>query len=203
MTETEEKPLSKEQLNTIFDYLQESFYAEWCGKYGEPGYNDPEMGVVFANWNDVPKPIQEALEEAGYELEWSDEWTIDYNNDKAYRTSPSSYHWEPQWILSEGGGYIFPDDGADAFIEECAMTDWNQPMRCLPSSIHKQDLLDAGYVMFRDKLESGWHAGQTDDPETFAKQAFKEGAERVVFRKAENSQFYIVFECWARKPEAG
>jgi hypothetical protein len=192
--------LTPEQLNDIFEYLQENFYAEWCGKYGEPGYNDPEKGVVFANWNDVPKAIQEALEEAGYELEWSDEWTIDYNNDKAYRTSPSSYHWEPQWVMGDGE-YIFPDDGADAFIEECSMTDQGQPQRCLPSSITPQDLKEEGYALFKADLENGWHPGQTDDPQELAKQAFDQGAERVVFRKTENSQFYIRFEAWVLWPE--
>jgi hypothetical protein len=44
----------------------------------------------------VPKWVQDYLEEAGYELEYSDEWFVDYNYDKAYRTVEDSYHWQCQ-----------------------------------------------------------------------------------------------------------
>ena len=202
MTE-QEVALTPVQLNDIFNYIQDNFYdVGYCTFYGEPGYTDPEMGVILADWNHVPKELAEALEEAGYSLEWCDEWVIDYNNDKAYRTSPNSYHWEPQWILGDGE-YIFPDDGPQAYIEECAITDAAQPMRCLPSSITPQDLEAEGYALHKDDLENGWHPGQTDDPQELAKQAFEQGAERVVFRKTENSQFYIKFECWVLWPETG
>ena len=69
-------------------------------------------------------------------------------------------------------------------------------MGCLPSRITESDLQEAGFKLFRGDLESGWHHGQTDDPQAIAKLAFDDGAYRVVFRKVENSQFYIRFECW-------
>ena len=182
-------------IDEVLQELQDKHDAEWCGKYGEPGYQDPEKGIVFANWNNVDQELIDVLEANGYETEWSDEWVIDYNNDKAYRSSPDSYSWECQFIMGDGE-YIFPDDGADAFIEQLSLTDWNQPMGCLPGWVSAADLENAGYQLAEGKLESGWHHGQTDDPKEHAKKAFEEGAERVVFRKVENSQFYIVFEMW-------
>lgn len=181
-------------------WLQDEHNAEFATHYGEPGYQDPEKGILLANWNNVPSNMQKWLENAGYSLEWSDEWTIDYNNDKAYRTSPDSYGWECQFIMGDGE-YIFPDDGAAAFIEELSHDRPSARWGCLPSWITEADLYEAGYTLHKDELESGWHPGQTDDPESWAKQCFDDGAERVVFRRTENSQFYVVFECWVLRSE--
>lgn len=182
-------------------WLQEEHNAEFATHYGEPGYQDPEKGILLANWNNVPSNMQKWLENAGYSLEWSDEWTIDYNNDKAYRSSPDSYGWECQFIMGDGE-YIFPDDGADAIIDACCMTDWNQPARCVPSWITVDELLAEGYELLETGLESGWFPGQDADPAKIAKGAFvHENAERVVFRKTENSQFYCRFECWVLRSE--
>lgn len=52
------------------------------------------------------------------------------------------------------------------------------------------DLINGDY-------ESGFHAGQTDDPKKIARQAFDNGAQKVVFRMKESSQFYIVFQGFA------
>lgn len=187
-------------IEKALQYLQDKHQAEWCGKYGEPGYQDPEGGIIFANWNNVPQGLQDWLETQGFTLQWSDEWIIDYNNDKAYRSSPDCYQWECQFLVGDGE-YIFPDDGADVFIEHCSITDYAQPLGCLPSWVTAEDLEAAGYSLEKEGLENGWHPGQTDDPTPIAKAAFEEGAERVVFRKVENSQFYIVFECWVLWPE--
>ena len=48
--------------------------ADYATTYGEPGYSDPEAGILFANWNNVPKYIQNGLTRRGFKLEWSDEW---------------------------------------------------------------------------------------------------------------------------------
>lgn len=178
-------------------YLQDSHHAEWCAEYGEPGYSNPAKGIILANWNDVPKGLADWLELCGYELEWSDEWTIP-GNGKAYRTSPDCHSWESSLLLSENGEYVTPDDGAPCWIDECALTDKGQSVRaCLPSRIEPADLETEGFTLFRDRCESGFHPGQTDSPDAVAREAFEQGAYRVVFRKVENSQFYSVWQCWA------
>ena len=62
--------------------------VDWCASYGEPGYDAPEHGIIFANWNYVSKSVYSWLENHGYALEWSDEWIISHETGKAYRSSP-------------------------------------------------------------------------------------------------------------------
>lgn len=192
-----------DRLAIIMEWLIEEHSMEWCSKYGEPGYSDPEAGVLFANWNNIPKAFADYLEAQGYELEWSDEWTIDYDNSKAYRTSPSSYDWEPSVVYTEDCGMLTPDDGAAEIIDAVSMTDWNQPAGCVPSWITWNDLQEAGYERHPDleahDFESGWFPGQNDDPAAIAKVIWNapgRRVERIVFRKTEQSQFYCKFECW-------
>lgn len=75
-----------DRVQIVLEYLFDQHDAELVGEYGEPRYTDPENGILFADWNNVPKWQQDLMEEAGYELEWSDEW-VSHNN-KAYRCSP-------------------------------------------------------------------------------------------------------------------
>lgn len=186
------------KIKSALQYLQEKHHAEWCARYGEPGYTDPEKGIVFANWNDVPKGLADWLEKCGYSLEWSDEWYIDYDYSKAYRTSPDSYHWEPQIMLpAEACEYITPDDSPSVWIEACQITSNGQPVQCLPSWVSNADIEDAGFKLQQSDFESGHFPGQTDDPEKIAKSLFNAGAYRVVFRKIENSQFYCKFAVYA------
>jgi hypothetical protein len=197
---SESKPFNR--LDIIIKWLIEHHHMEWCNAYGEPGYHDPETGVLFADWNNIPKAFQTYLEHQGYELEWSDEWVIDYDHSKAYRTKPDGYDWEPSTVFTDDGELLTPDDGADAVINALAMTDRNQPVDCVPSWVTPDDLEAEGYERFpadAEAFEAGYFPGQNDDPGEIAKRAFDAGdvrVERVVFRMVENSQFYCKFECW-------
>lgn len=197
-----------DHLAIILEWLQEAHSAEWCNEYGERGYSQPEKGVILANWNNIPKAFQAYLEERGYELEWSDEWTIDFNHNKAYRTSPDGYSWEPSVIYTEGGDMLTPDDDPSEIIDEVAMTDWNQPVGCLPGWITAADLEAEGYQRHPDPsepdFEAGLFPGQTDDSAAIAKAIWNgpgRCVERIVFRKTEQSQFYCKFECWVLREE--
>lgn len=189
--------MKNSKLQQSIDYLVNSHNAEWCTSYGEPGYQDPEKGIVFANWNDIPKGLADWLEKCGYSLEWSDEWYVDYNNGKAYRTSPDCYDWESSIMLTDDGEYLTPDDSPDTWIEACQVTSNGQPMACLPSWVNEQDILEAGFALQNDGLESGFHPGQTDDPRAITKDLIERGAYRVLFQKRENSQFYCRFAVYA------
>jgi len=186
------------KLDSALQYLQEKHYAEWCSHYGEPGYSDPDKGIILANWNDIPEGLIEWLEKCGYSLEWSDEWTIDYDYSKAYRTSPNSYHWEPSIMLpAESCEYLTPDDDVSEWIEACQITSNGQPVQCLPSWIGADEIINAGFTAINEIMESGHFPGQTDNPADIARKLFDSGAYRVVFRKIENSQFYCKFETFA------
>lgn len=189
----------EKRIDGALTYLQDKHDAQFASTYGEPGYTDPVRGILFADWNNVPKGLADWLEKLGYECEWSDEWL--QHDDKAYRTSPDCYQWEPSFVLTVDCEVMTRDDDHEAIIDELAMTDWNQPIACVPSWVARDSITNAGYTLHAGELESGFHPGQTDDPAAIAKLAFNVGAERVVFRKLENSQFYIRFECFALMPE--
>lgn len=170
---------------------------EWCSKYGEPGCTDPEKSIVFADWNDIPKRIQDGLERQGFELEWSDEWFVDSNNDKAYRTSPDSYHWESSIMFSEEGcDYITPDDGIEAWIDECQ----NNARKALPSWWSEDDITALGWTKTSDTYESGFHPGQNDSPEVIGKALEKAGKE-FLFQIGGKGQFDIRFHVWVKNDE--
>src|ERR1700728_2025419 len=116
---------------TIIDKLYNglsSYPNKWntdidqCAQYGERGYNQPAKGIIFANWNDVPKCVYEGLERRGYSLEWYNEWIINHETSKAYRTSPNSYSWQPYYWLTDNGEVIggdmieFESEWQDAYI---------------------------------------------------------------------------------------
>lgn len=191
--------ITEHRTAVIIAALQEKHNAEWCEKYGEPGYHDPAKGIIFANWNDIGKRIGEYLDEAGYECEWSDEWTIDYNHGKAYRTSPDSYGWVSQVAYMEDGEMLTPDDSVSEWVEQFAITSPLQPARALPDWITPAKLEEEGYSAFNGDYESGWHPGQNDNPKAIAQQVFAHpDAESLVFRVKEQSQFYTVFQAFVR-----
>lgn len=193
--------ITKRRTEIVLNYLQDKHYAEWCGEYGEPGYQDPEEGIVFCNWNNVPKWVGEYLEEAGYECEWSDEWIIDYDYGKAYRTSPDCYSWQPQ-IMFTDGDFLTPDDPIEDWLQECWIQSPNDRLRALPSWITHKDLEEHDFKKHNGVFETGWHPGQTDEPVDTARKIFKnDKVHEVVFRIVENSQFYIVWEAWYREDE--
>jgi hypothetical protein len=186
-----------DKLDKAIRYLQDNHQLEHASTYGEPGYQDPEKGILFANWNNVPDGLAEWLEKCGYVLEWSDEWCQVY--DKAYRTSPDSYHWESQVMLTHDCEYLTPDDLPD-WIEECKVDSVNQPVRCLPSWFPTDVIVAQGYELMDAELESGFFQGMDDKPETYIKKYIEESANYVLFQKSEQSQFYSRYFCWVQMP---
>lgn len=189
--------MKTDKLAKALDYLQNVHNAEWCNEYGEPGYTNPEKGIIFANWNDIPKGLANWLETCGYSLEWSDEWHIDYAHSKAYRTCANSYFWEPSIMLpAESCEYLTPDDSPSEWIEACAVTANNQPIACLPSRFSSDEILNEGFELIEADFENGFFEGMNDDPVKIAEKYFTDGAYRVLFQKSENSQFYCRFRVW-------
>lgn len=190
----------QQKIDKALRMLQDKHYATSASTYGEPGYQDPEKGILFANWNNIPKGLADWLESCGFELEYDDEWT-EVNN-KAYRTSPDSYHWESQLMMIDGD-YLSPDDDDSEWIAECEVTSNGQPIRCLPSRITDEALEQAGFILVPgDPEQAGMHAGMDSDPAKIAAKHFADGADKVVFRKVQNSMFYMEFETWTAKEES-
>jgi hypothetical protein len=70
--------------------------------YAEPGYTQPKRGVVWANWNVLPRGLDSILERAGYAVEWADEWTTCSDCYRAIRTEPDGYDWKPGYVIERG-----------------------------------------------------------------------------------------------------
>ncbi len=190
-------------LKKTIPHLIEKYAVEWCQSYGEPGYTDPENGVLLANWNDVPDGIGDWLEKNGFECEWFDEWVIDYNasRSKAYRTIPSFHGWKPSYICNDwtNGEVIGVDeiekdeDLARDYLYECLL---DKPDTASLANIN--DLLDSeGFTKLDEKFENGWHVGMNDDPHDIAKTWNKKGY-HVVFTDLNPSQFYATFTIWTK-----
>lgn len=190
--------ITERRTEVILRGLIDKYCADYAHAYGEPGYTSPAHpgGIILANWNDVPKRIAQYLEEAGWELEWSDEWTIVDN--KAYRTQADSYSWQPTAVCPPTDcEYITPEDGAELAIESFA-SEHPGEIYSLPYWVTDDDLTEAGFELYADKLESGWYPGQTDDPVKISRQLLREGgpARRVVARVDGVGQFDCRFSIW-------
>lgn len=190
--------ITEKRTAIILQILQDKQDLQYCGHYGEPGYNDPEKSILFANWNNVSKTTADYLESAGFSLEWSDEWIIDWENNKAYRTAPDSHGWIQQWRMTDDGELLTPDDSIEEWIDNLSMSDYAHQPHALPDYFTEAELIEAGFIRYNGNFESGWHAGQTDDPVKIARLIFDTvpDVEKVIFRIAENSQFYTVWQAY-------
>lgn len=188
----------------IIDNLYNLFDFQEAMEYGEPGYSNPDQTILLSNWNNVSNTIQEYLEEAGFSLEWSDEWVIDYESGKTYRSSPDSYFWKPSYIQNEWSNYgiigideIENDtDLMDEYINDYLLNNSRAVSQCDIDS----RLSELGYTKLSDDLENGFHHGQTDEPEKILNYWNEKGFD-LVFSGYENSQFYIRFHAFIKKQE--
>lgn len=139
------------------------------------------------------------LESQGVETAFRDEWMVDYETDKAYRTEPDSYHWEPSVIEDDTGEWMTPDTDIEVWVEWAR----NTPTRCLFSWQHS-DLEAAGFENVNGVFEAGWFDGQDADPVKILKRykdATGDTDAEFVFALSENSQFYSKFVLYRRGEE--
>jgi hypothetical protein len=219
-----------EYLTAISD--SRGLYFEFAGSYGEPGYetnpsSDTETPLVVLGsyWcrcdafvdtdgtypagdpklHDIARHYPHTfarLEAQGVEFEWHDEWIVDHENDKAYRTQSDSYQWQPSYVLTDDGELLTPDDDIETWVEWAA----NDSSRCIPARVYSgTDLEAAGFTLYNTDghYESGWHDGQNGDPRVVTEQLRREHGDEdsvtVVFALDETSQFYIGFSAYYRK----
>jgi hypothetical protein len=175
--------------------------VDWCSVYGEPGYSDPEHGIIFANWNHVSQPVQDWLEHHGYAIEWSDEWIISHETGKGYRSSPDGHGWRPSYFITEDCAVIGADevrngDEIDTYIAHL-VDDANR------ADTFGIDWTKHGFRKLNDEAyESGFHPGQTDDPHKLLKAAQAEYPDHeFIFSIDGAGQFDINFSLWARSTQ--
>ena len=169
--------------------------------YGEPGYADPENGILLGNWDNVSRTIADYLEDNGFSLEWYNEWAIDYSSSKAYRTSANSYSWKPYYIQNDwtngettGGDGIESDENLAAEY----VTDY------LMNNSDAANLFDIDAVLeklnfqeYPEIFESGYFEGMNDNPDKIGSELEKAGFD-FVFGNLKTSQFYSTFSVYTR-----
>ena len=184
----------------ILDNLRDVQYMEECSDYGDQGYRlTSGTRIAFANWNDISDNVQKYLELIGYELQWNDEWIINYETDKCYRCQPDSYSWTPYYHITEGGEIIGGDeietdaDIAIGYINDHLINDFNHINLFSICNV----LESMGFELHNtDEYESGWY-GKNDSPEDIGN-SLNESGKDYVFSGLRNSQFCINFDVWTR-----
>ena len=189
--------------------MEGSLDIQWAERYGEPGYTDPESGVIlFADWNtircdpitpenrhreqNVVARIGKLAEKLGAEIEWSDEWyTCECGS--AIRTEPDSYSWKPSYIMGDGEitcKTCLLDDPAD-YVDSFLL-----------DNAEKADTFDVDLsaLGFRhiEKGENGFHPGQNDTPEDMVKAGVPDD-HQFAFQIDGTGQFDVSFSLWVRR----
>ena len=212
--------LSAKSVETIITrWVDEGIVTDYCSEYGEPGYshsyalsdNDTPAIVLGSYWCHCAQfdglhdyathhpRLWEQLESQGVQFHWHDEWIIDHNSDKAYRTSADSYSWQSS-IMYIDGDMLTPDDDIDTWLEHVLQNE----TPCLPGVVWSAtDIINAGFAKYNGTYESGWHPGQDDNPVTIMATVKREYGEdtEVVFRLDSSGQFDINFSAYYRLPD--
>jgi hypothetical protein len=207
------------------EYGDGELVTEIAHDYAEPGYRlSSENGlVVFGNWNpkrfprdgeppltkaeSLPVRLADALSNVGADLEWLDEWTNCADCYRAMRTVENSYSWKMNGAWVEDAGYVCSEclrGDLESSLEDYINNSANCVTWCSGS-----DLEGLGFVQYipgnPQTYESGWHAGQDDDPkkvlEVIRKWDDDEETLQVVFLLDESSQFYIKWSAYSRHTE--
>lgn len=179
--------------------------------YAEPGYNTPEKGIIFGNWNpvcgfDKPKEYQKrdpisklarVLEYAGCELVWEDEWTTCGDCGKAVRTQPDCYSWTPYYkIVNECELVCLDCLDPENYLESIE----DDATKACPPEWNPEQY---GYVKHNGDFETGFHPGQNDNPGTILKAMHAAGMRRVVFRIRGKGQFDITWQAYFKPEDIG
>lgn len=185
-------------LNLIEKYDEDVRFA---AKYGEPGYNldEGKKGIFLANWNNVPKHIQNGLERRGYEREWCDEWIEADETNTIYRCEPNCYGWKPFYWIREDGTVF----GGDEIIADSDLTkEYLESLENNPSTANLFDQIDLekfGYELVNDRYESGLHPGMNDNPKEILRKALEQEPNvRFIFSGLEPSQFHTTYQLWRK-----
>lgn len=184
------------RIGKVLNFLETSGeYFTFSASYVEPGYADPENGIVFADWN-PPKMEQAAriLEKLGCETEWDDEWSTCDQCGRAVRTEPDSYSWKPSFIMTDGGidcKACLLDD-PESYVDDFLRN--NDKM----ADTFDVDLASLGYERIEEG-ENGFHPGQNDTSQSILKKA-KEilHGRDFVFQIETKEQFSLSFSLWAK-----
>jgi hypothetical protein len=188
--------------------------------YAEPGYHGSDAVWALGNWNTqqswrnreaglpltdaeaMPAVLATALERAGVEIEWCDEWIECTDCYRIVRTQPDSYGWRQSYTLVNE----CEPTCADCLVKmgEDAITEYvNEPHHIITWA-DAAHLVSLGWTRYNDaEYENGWHPGQTDDPAKIADEIHATLPDHdLVFLLDSSGQFDIAFSAYVRPTPA-
>lgn len=198
-------------------YWSERGELDWYDHYADPR-EDSGKGILIANWNHFPRTeasdshrteegrkaqdfnwgkgrkFGDILERMGYHLEWSDQSARCEHCNGMIHTDAQCYGDTAHYALLGECTIVCEEcirkDFASEYLE--GLED-NSSTACHIRGINPADY---GYVQIQDGYESGWHPGQTDDPEKIARSLRERGYKRRLFKIDASGQFDTRFSVW-------
>lgn len=188
--------------------------------YAEPGYGADDTVIVFGNWNPKRWPradeeplakadnlgprLADAIEHAGGQTEWLDEWGQCADCHRAMRTAADSYGWTMFGAWSDDE--LMCADCLKRDLES-NLSDYIDATDRAVTWCSKEDLRAAGWTQYAPDdphtYESGWHPHQTDDPTTILATIKRENPTlMVLFHIDDVGQFDIRFSAFTKEEPA-
>jgi hypothetical protein len=172
----------------------------------EPG-EDSDKVVIASDWNDIPDAMYNYLENF-YHLDWSDECTGCSECNAHIHLTPSHYGDIGNHIITEYG-YVCRkcvEDNQVAYLEDFINWSDSTVQNRAIKYFQKPALEEAGFVEFhsinsicKDVYETGFHAGQNDDPVSVAKMIHETlGLVEIVFCNDGVGQFDCRWSVYVR-----
>ena len=166
-------------------------------------WNSEDGELITADWNDLEQDkfdqLEHILEKFDVRLDWIDEWDSCAECGLGVRISPTSYHWQPEYIKDEYGHRICREcfeKHPETFIEfykenaDAAFYSWAVPT-----------LEKLGYEEQDREYETGFHYGQNDDPNSVRKDLIEAGIYDFVFVVKSTGQFDVNWSVFIREGE--
>jgi len=178
----------------VKDEIDENeFIFDEVFEYGEPGYELQECknSILFGNWNEIDNLLFDVIS-FFYELEWYDEWVTDYNECKAYRSSPNGWGWQPSYFIYDSE--ILPIKGNEELYIEDKINN------CHSIVDYDIDLSKLGFTELEEDKCSGWYSHCTDPCRFVEDNLTEEALKRIdfVFKTESKGQFSINWSFWIK-----
>jgi hypothetical protein len=191
-------------LNRLISYMDKKNYDfNVYNGIADNGLDDKTI-LITANWNNIPDKLHDFIDNV-FKTHWIDEYASCEVCNKAIKTSPNCYGWEPGFIVTEYGlicqNCIKDDEGIQEEIIEYYINETN---KAVPSWFCPL-LKNHGFICYSiddycEKFESGFHPGQTDDPVKIAKDIQKTLPDYdFIFKIDSIGQFDVHFSVFLRK----
>lgn len=193
----------------VMDYINENqIWDDICMNIADD--HEGNTYIICESWDNVNKladVVRDVLgieeekvlvnELLGVEVVFSDEYTTCSDCHHVIRTSPDSYHWQPNFYV--GDGFIvcsecFNDD--EYYQEEYLEDKINNPKQAVNGLMTEEQIEELGFKKLDNEYERGLY-NINDNPETIYK-ALSKDFEEVLFYINNVEQFRINFIAFVR-----